>query len=73
MNRTLIGAAVILGIFFIILGAVYWMVPAGSLPGFLPGFEAGSLHVHFKHGLGSAIVGLALLAFAWFQSGPKQT
>jgi len=72
MNRTLTGLAVILGILFVILGIVYWMVPAGSLPGFLPGFEAGSAAIHFKHGLGSVIVGLALFAFAWFQSGPRQ-
>ena len=72
MNRTLTGLAVILGILLIILGIVYWTVPAGSLPGFIPGAEAGSAAIHFKHGLGSVIVGLALFAFAWFQSGPKQ-
>lgn len=72
MNRTLSGVAVILGLLFIVLGVVYWMVPAGSLPAYIPGFEAGSTQIHFKHGLGSVIVGLALFAFAWFRSGPRQ-
>jgi ABC-type multidrug transport system permease subunit len=35
-------AALILGIIFLILAIVYFVIPAGSLPGFLPGFEAGS-------------------------------
>jgi hypothetical protein len=62
----------ILGVVFLALAAFYWLTPAGSLPAFLPGFEAGSDHVHFKHGLGALILALALFAFAWFQSAPER-
>ena len=65
-------AAVLLGIVFIVLALYYWMTPAGSLPAFVPGFEAGVTTVHIKHGIASFLLGLALFAFAWFQGGPKK-
>ncbi len=60
---------VIFGLVFIASALVYWMTPAGGLPRFLPGFEAGSDHVHLTHALGSLLVALALFAVAivWFQ------
>ena len=60
---------VIFGLVFIAIALVYWMTPAGGLPRFLPGFEAGSDHVHLTHALGSLLVALALFAVAivWFQ------
>ncbi len=60
--------AVIVGLVFIVLAALYWRTPAGSLPAFLPGFVEGSAAVHVKHAIGSLVVGLILLAFAWFGS-----
>ncbi|HLX99266.1 MAG TPA: hypothetical protein VKR62_11240 [Roseiarcus sp.] len=59
----------LLGAVFLALAAVYWMTPAGGLPSFLPGFEAGSDHIHLTHALASLIVALALFAAAiiWFQ------
>jgi hypothetical protein len=68
MNKPLPLLAGFLGIVFIALAVIYWLTPAGSLPAFFPGFEAGSSHVHFKHALGSLILALSLFAFAWFQS-----
>ena len=72
-SRPVIIAAVVLGILLIALAFVYWAEPAKSLPSFLPGHQAGSSHHHVKHGIASFLVGLALLVFAWFQSGPKKT
>jgi hypothetical protein len=72
MNKVTIWAATVLGVGLLILTAVYWFEPAGSLPAYVPGFEAGSTHIHFKHGLGTLILALALFAFAWFQSGPRK-
>ena len=43
--------AIVLGLAFAVIAIVYWLVPAGSLPSVFPGFEAGSPHVHVKHGL----------------------
>ena len=48
------------------LAIVYWLVPAGSLPSVFPGFEAGSPHVHVKHGLAAAVVAVVLFAVAWY-------
>jgi hypothetical protein len=64
-----IGLAVVLGIALVALAIVYWAEPAGSLPSFFPGHEAGSGHHHLKHGLAAFLLGVALLIFAWFQTG----
>jgi hypothetical protein len=58
--------AIILGLLFLVLAIVYFAVPAGSLPGFLPGFEVGSTRVHVKHGLASLVVAVVLFVIAWY-------
>ena len=58
--------AVVVGVIFIALAVLYWLTPAGSLPAFLPGFKEGSAAVHVKHAIGSLVIGLILLAIAWF-------
>jgi hypothetical protein len=59
----------IIGIVFIGVALVYWLTPAGGLPSFLPGFDAGSDRFHLTHALGAFMVALALFAIAiiWFQ------
>jgi hypothetical protein len=69
--RWLVPLAVIVGIALIVVAIVYWVEPAKSLPSFFPGHQAGSDHHHVKHGIAAFLVGLAFLAFAWFQSGRK--
>jgi len=69
--RWLVPLAVIVGIALIVVAVVYWIEPARSLPSFFPGHEAGSSHRHVKHGIAAFLLGLACLAFAWFQSGRK--
>jgi hypothetical protein len=71
-NRLLAGLAALLGLAFIVLAIIYWAEPAKSLPSFLPGHEAGSTHHHVKHGIASFLVGLALLVYAWFQTGQNR-
>jgi hypothetical protein len=58
--------AVVLGLLCVVVAIVYVLVPAGSLPAFLPGFEAGSPRVHIKHGIVSAVAAVVLFAVAWF-------
>ncbi len=72
-SRLLTAAAVALGVALIVVAAIYWIEPAKSLPGFFPGHQSGSGHHHTKHGIAAFLLGLALLAFAWFQSAPKKT
>ena len=57
--------AIVLALVFIAIAVVYFVVPAGSLPSFFPGFEAGSAHIHVKHGAVSAVVGVVLFVIAW--------
>ena len=70
-KRNLAIAAVVLGIVFIIIGIVYFVEPAKSLPSFFPGHQSGSDHHHTKHGIAAVLVGIGCFVFAWFQSGPR--
>jgi amino acid permease len=58
--------AIILGLLFLALAIAYFVIPAESLPSFLPGFEAGSARVHVKHGLASLVVAVVLFVIAWY-------
>jgi UDP-N-acetylmuramyl pentapeptide phosphotransferase/UDP-N-acetylglucosamine-1-phosphate transferase len=71
-RKWLVVLAVVLGIALIAVSIVYWAEPAGSLPSFFPGHETGSGHHHVKHGIAAFFLGLACLAFAWFNTGPKK-
>ncbi len=66
MNNLISLIAGLLGIIGLALAAYYWLTPAGSLLPFLPGFAAGSDHIHTSHALGCLVVGLVLLVAAWF-------
>jgi len=68
-NRLLVWLALIVGLLLIAASVVYFAEPARSLPSFFPGHESGSGHHHVKHGIAAFLVGLACLAYAWFQSG----
>jgi hypothetical protein len=52
----------LLGVVLLVVAAVYFLVPADQLPGFLPGHEAGVTRVHGKHGIVAGVAGLVLLA-----------
>jgi hypothetical protein len=67
--RALAYAAALLGFVLIGVAVVYWVEPARSLPGFFPGHEAHSAHHEVKHGIAALVVGLVLLAYAWFATG----
>ena len=72
MTKPLPLIAGILGVVFLALAALYGLTPAGSLPTFIPGYEAGSDHVHMTHALVSLIVALVLFALAWFLRGSEE-
>jgi UDP-N-acetylmuramyl pentapeptide phosphotransferase/UDP-N-acetylglucosamine-1-phosphate transferase len=71
-RRWLVWLSMVVGVVLIVIAVIYWVEPAGSLPSFFPGHEAGSSHHHVKHGIAAFLVGLACLAFAWFNTGPKK-
>jgi len=58
--------AIVLALLLAVLAVVYFVVPAGSLPSFFPGFEPGSARVHVKHGVAALAAAIVLLGIAWF-------
>jgi uncharacterized membrane-anchored protein YitT (DUF2179 family) len=70
-KKTIVWGSIVLGIIFVALSLFYFVTPAGALPAFMPGFEAGSSHIHLKHAIASLVLAIALFILAWFKSGPK--
>jgi hypothetical protein len=58
--------AYVLGALLIVIAAVYLLVPADSLPAFVPGHEAGLTRIRLKHGLAAGAAGIILFAVGWF-------
>ena len=65
----LIIPAVVVGLLLLVVAVIYFADSASALPSFFPGHQAGSAHHHVKHGIAAALLGLACLVFAWFQTG----
>jgi hypothetical protein len=51
---------------------VYFTKDAGSLPHFFPGYLAGSVHKHVKHGVAFVALAVVFLIGAWMMSGPQK-
>lgn len=56
----------LLGVVLLVIAAVYFLVPADQLPGFLPGHETGVARVHVKHGIVAGIAGIVLIGAGMF-------
>ena len=56
----------VVGIIFLGVAVIYFILPADQLPTFLPGHEPELARVHVKHGVVSGIAGLVVLAVGWF-------
>jgi hypothetical protein len=57
--------AYLLGALLIVIAAIYLLVPADSLPSFMPGHEAGLMRPRMKHGLAAGAVGIILFVVGW--------
>jgi len=57
--------AYLLAIICIIAAVMYFVMPAGSLPTFMPGYEAGSVHVHMKHAIIAIVAAVVLFLIGW--------
>jgi len=55
----------ILAIICVVAAVMYFVMPAGSLPTFMPGYEAGSAHVHMKHGIVAIVAAVVLFVVGW--------
>jgi len=58
--------AIVVGVVLIVIGVVYFLVPADELPSFLPGHEAGLARIRVKHGLLSGGLGIVLFTAGWW-------
>jgi hypothetical protein len=56
----------IVGVIFLVVAAVYFLVPADSLPTFFPGHETGLMRIRAKHGMLSGAIGIVLLGASWW-------
>jgi len=74
-KRLTAGVAILVGILLLAAAVIYFIIPAGSLPGFLPGHEAGVTTPHTKHGI--LALALAICAFVaarfFYGSAPETT
>jgi hypothetical protein len=55
----------LLGIILIAIAAVYFWLPADSLPSFFPGHEAGLPRIRTKHGIAAGVAGAVLILIGW--------
>ncbi len=58
--------AYLLAIICVIAAVTYYTVPAGSLPTFMPGYAAGSTHIHHLHAYAALVAAVVLFGFGWF-------
>jgi hypothetical protein len=57
--------AYLLAIICIIAAVMYFVMPAGQLPTFMPGFEVGSAHIHMKHAIIALVAAVVLFLIGW--------
>jgi hypothetical protein len=57
--------AFLLAIICIIAAVMYFVMPAGQLPTFMPGYEAGSAHIHGKHAIIALVAAVILFLIGW--------
>jgi hypothetical protein len=65
-NRPMKMLAYLLAIICTIAAVMYYVIPAGSLPTFMPGYEAGSTHIHHLHAYAALVVAVVLFGVGWF-------
>ena len=70
--RPLTVVLVLIGLVLIVIGIVYFAVPAKSLPAFFPGHVKGMSGKRTKHGIAAIVVGVVVLIGAWFTSAPRR-
>lgn len=56
----------VLGLALIVAAAMYFLMPADTLPSFFPGYEAGLARIRVKHGVVAAVAGVVALGAGWW-------
>ena len=58
--------AYLLAIICAIVAVMYYTMPAGSLPSFIPGYAEGSTHIHHLHAYAALVAAVVLAGIGWF-------
>ena len=58
--------AYLLAIVCAVVAVMYFTMPAGSLPTFMPGYAEGSTHIHHLHSYAAAVAAIVLFGVGWF-------
>jgi hypothetical protein len=53
----------------VVVGAMYYALPGGSLPAFMPGYAADSTRIHMLHGF-AAVTGAVVLLLIGLSTTP---
>jgi len=64
--------AYLLAILCLIAAVMYFAMPAGSLPTFMPGYMAGSDHIHIKRAAIAAVIAVVLFLIGWFAGSSRR-
>jgi hypothetical protein len=58
--------AYLLAILCVIAAVMYFVMPAGQLPTFVPGYVEGSSHIHTTHGIAAVVAAVVLFGIGKF-------
>jgi amino acid permease len=59
----------LLAVVCVVVGAMYYALPGGSLPSFMPGYAADSTRVHMLHGF-AALIGAVVFLLIGLSTTP---
>jgi amino acid permease len=59
--------AFILAVVCLIVAVMYYVLPGGSLPTFMPGYDEGSTHIHTMHAV-AAVTGAIVFLLIGFST-----
>jgi type IV secretory pathway TrbL component len=65
--------AFLLAIICAVVAVMYYTMPAGSLPTFMPGYVPGAQHVHMKHAIAAAVAAVVLFVLGLYAGRSRST
>ena len=72
MNKYISGLEVVIGVVLMVIGYVYIITPANSLPQFFPGYDAIMTQTRYAHGAAALIGGIVAFILAAFKNPQRR-
>jgi hypothetical protein len=63
--------AYLMAVICAVAAVTYYVLPSGSLPTFMPGYDAGSTHIHKMHGF-AAVTGAIVFLLIGLSARPRR-